>query len=376
MVSKTVEQPMELRPVPVYLADLPGKETEVGLADLWSAVVRRKWLALLGFGITLLLTLIYLYLAEPVYRATAYLLPPQQQNIQGLLIDVHESGSMDINVDSYTPDYVFNIFLNNLRSQGLRREFFELHKLINYYVSAKDTKNINEDRVFETRFNENLRVKANKDTPPMVSVSFSNTDPKLTAQWTNQFIDFANDRTIEQLFGDVNASLQAEIKRIRDRLSSKLQLAKQRRLDRIAILKEALRVAEALGIEETGTLPFVKDKTLTGMAVNTAQVPLYMRGANALKTEISVIETRKSDEPFVSEFRDLQEQLTFLEAISIDPASLSTVTVDGPARVPYKAEKPNRIAVAVLGVVLGIVAGVFLALAAESLFGVINRPGK
>lgn len=372
MEPKIVEQPSQFRPIPVYLAESPDREGEVSLIDIWRVIARRKGLALLGFGATVLLAVIYLLNAEPVYRATAHILPPQQQDIQGLqirglLVSNSESGSHDI--EGYTPKYVFSIFLENLRSKGLRREFFDIHKLVNHYVSAKDAKDVIEDEVFEQRFSENLHVSADKNVSPLVTVSFVDTDSKLSAQWLNQFVDFANKRTIQQLFNDVNSTLQSEIKRIRDMLTSKLQLAEQRRLDRITTLKEALRVASVLGIKDASMFPTMADKASAGLAVNTAQIPLYMRGTDALETEISVIESRKSDEPFISGYRDLQERLNFVEAISIDQESLSAIKVDDPANVPYRAEKPRKKMIVALGIVLGIIIGVFMALAAEFLFG-------
>jgi len=98
-------------------------------------------------------------------------------------------------------------------------------------------------------------------------------------------------------------------------------------------------------------------------------VPLYMRGSGALETEIAVLESRKSDEPFINGYRDLQERLAFLDAISIDVASLSAFTMDDPARIPYGAEKPNKKSIIVLGIVGGIAFGIVLALVAEFLFG-------
>jgi len=107
------------------------------------------------------------------------------------------------------------------------------------------------------------------------------------------------------------------------------------------------------------------DKTQAGLAVNTAQVPLYMRGSGALETEIAVLESRKSDEPFIPGLRDLQERRAFLENISIDTDVLSAVTIDAVAKTPYRAEKPRKLLLVFVAATLGFMIGVFLVFVAE-----------
>jgi len=96
-----------------------------------------------------------------------------------------------------------------------------------------------------------------------VVASFGDTDSGLAAKRLNQFIAFANERTVHQLFNDVNATIQVEIEQVRYQLASKLKLAAQRRHDEIIRLREALRVASALGIENAGSLPVAADKENT-----------------------------------------------------------------------------------------------------------------
>jgi len=91
-----------------------------------------------------------------------------------------------------------------------------------------------------------------------------------------------------------------------------------------------------------------------------------MRGTVALEAEIAVLESRKSDEPFISGFRDLQEQLGLLEGISIDAESLSAVTLDEVPRLPYTA-KPKKALIVLLAAVLGAIVGITGAFVAESL---------
>jgi len=101
------------------------------------------------------------------------------------------------------------------------------------------------------------------------------------------------------------------------------------------------------------------------VAAGKEQAPLYMRGTKALEAEITVLESRKSDEPFVAGMRDLQEKQSFLEGISIDRSKLSAVTIDAAAIAPYQAEKPRKKLILILSAVFGLMTGIFLVFITE-----------
>lgn len=365
MESSSFEQEAGVRPIPVYIAPTVHGSGEINLVDLWRVIARRKAIILFSLLLSLLLVFAYLFLAEPAYKANAYLLPPQQQKIQGLLIDYR--GIQGVDVSLYTPEHVYSAFLENLESRGLRREFFETYGLMKRYASGKLAEDINPDRVFDQMFNERLRVQVDLRNTSVVTVSFSDNDPKLAAEWLNQFIDFTNEHTVHQLVSNVNAAIHSEIVKTRFQIDSKLKLAEQRRLDTITTLNEALRVAKALGIQDTTTIPKMTGKAQSELIVNTAQMPLYMRGTKALEAEISVLEARKSDEPFIEGVRDLQERSAFLEGISIDADELSAVTIGAAAKTPYRAEKPRKVPTMLLALVLGSLVGLIGVFLTESL---------
>jgi len=376
MESRPLENSSEPQPIPVYISRYEDRGDEVSLIDLWRVIARRKGIILLSLLVSMMLAAAYIFIAEPSYRAVAYLLPPQQEQIQGLLIDYRGIEKAGLDIERYTPELVYNAFLENLNSRGLRREFFDRGNLVSHYVNEETDTEFNVDRIFDTKFNKTFQVQVDTQNPLFVTVSLSYSDPELVTQWLNQFVDYTNERTVHQLFSDVDSTIQAEIKRVRYQLASKLKLAEQRRHDRIISLQEALRVAKALGITEAGAFPMAASKNPAGIAVNTAQAPLYMRGTKALETEITVLESRKSDEPFIQGLRDLQERLSFLEDIRVDPDKLSAVTVDSVARIPYRAESPRKLLLIFIATALGFMIGIFLAFVAEFRSKIYNEHEK
>jgi chain length determinant protein (polysaccharide antigen chain regulator) len=247
----------------------------------------------------------------------------------------------------------------------LRREFFDRGNLVSHYVKEETDTKVNIDRIFDKKFDESLQVQVDTQDPLFVTVSLAYSDPELVAQWLNRFVDFVNERTVHQLLSDVESAIQTEITEVRYQLISKLKSAEQRRRDRVISLQEALSVAKALGLTEAGSFPMAADKNPAGVAVNTAQAPLYMRGTKALEKEITVLESRKSDEPFIPGLRDLQERLSFLEDIFLDPDTLSAVRVDSAAKTPYRAERPRKLLLIFIAATLGFMIGIFLVFIAE-----------
>jgi chain length determinant protein (polysaccharide antigen chain regulator) len=364
MKSRSIERESDVRPVHEYVGLPPDGRDEVSLIGVWRIIARRKAIILISLIAALLLAGIYLLIAKPVYRASAHLLPPQQQNIQALLVAY--GGVEGQGLESYNPGYVYEAFLANLRSLGVRREFFDRHHLISHYVADNIGDNVDVDQVFDANFNKSLEIHIDEANPAFAVVSFIDRDPAQAAQVLNQIIDFANERTVNQLTSDIEAAIHAQIEKNRSHMDIKLKLAERKRLDTIAALREALRVAKALGIKEAIDFPKVADGSAVGLTVNTAQQPLYMRGSEALEMEISVLEARKSDAPFISGFRDLQEQNAMLEDIKIKPGDLSAVKVDVAARTPYRREKPSRLLVVLIAAMSGLGIGIVLAFFAES----------
>lgn len=370
MKYRDAEMPRDSQPVPVYIVPAGGQVDEFTLADLWRVIIRHKMIVLSSLLVAIVVAVLYLTYQKSVYTAVAHLLPPRQQHVQELQIDYQGTDTLEI--EMYTPESVYSLFLSNLRSTGVRREFFDSRNLVQHYTMDALDEDANVDRIFDERFDASLRVQTDRQDPSLVTVSFSDSDSAAAAQLLNDIVRYANKRTIEQLVSNVDAGIQAQVNQVRYQLASKLKLAEQRRLDTITSLKESLQIAKSLGIKHASIFPKMSDRAQAELAVNIADVPPYMRGVDALETEISVLETRKSDEPFVSGLRDLQERLAFLQGISLDTEKLSAVTVDAPARVPYRADSSRRSLVVLVALALGIITGIVAAFVAE----LVSRAGR
>lgn len=188
------------------------------------------------------------------------------------------------------------------------------------------------------------------------------------------------------------AQLNDELAALRDEL-------KTRRTNRIQQLNEAISIAESLGIR-TPTSPSAMSDAARGGAqvirteVNTQQNPLYFMGTEALIAERDALNGRKSDdfiEPRIAEIEseltmlennrevdilneregedlyltslaELREQAARLKGIKLDTERLMLVRLDQPALQASRPIKPKKLMILALGMVLGGMLGVFVAL--------------
>ncbi len=196
------------------------------------------------------------------------------------------------------------------------------------------------------------------------------------------------------------AQLQDELSTLRDEL-------KTRRTNRIQQLNEAISIAESLGIRKP-TSPTAMSDSARGNTqvirteVTNRETPLYFMGTEALTAERDALVGRKSDdfiEPRIAEIQselamlennreveilrsregedlylsnlaELREEAARLKGIKLDTDRLRLVRLDQPALEPSNPVKPKKAMILALGLVLGGMIGVFVALVRS----LVNRP--
>lgn len=197
------------------------------------------------------------------------------------------------------------------------------------------------------------------------------------------------------------ANLQDELKALRQQL-------KTRRDNRVAQLDEAVRIAKALGISKPTTPSSlgegerVAQGNVIRTEVNNQQVPLYFMGSEALEAErnallqrrsddftepriaqiakelqllannrqIEVLNKRENEDLFLKDLASWREEAARLRNLDVDVSTLELVTIDQLAMQPVKPIKPKKALILALGLVLGGMFGLFIAL----LRNMLRRP--
>jgi chain length determinant protein (polysaccharide antigen chain regulator) len=325
-------------------SQVPGyADDEIDLVELWNSLWEQKALIAALTALITSLGVAYALLATPVYKAETFFLPPLQQDVQSLKLQ---------NMQNITTDSVYQRFLQNIQSRSLKMEFYKTNGLRDFYAQNQPVKS--ESELFTKAFNEKLalNIPKSKQDSSFVSLSFElPREANKSALWLNAYVDFVAKKTLNELLTDVNFEIQTGIQNAEDQIQSKRALAKQRREDRIASLKESLRIAQEAGVERPAINQAANDLNME-----------YMRGQKALMAEIAVLTNRVSDDPFIEGIRDLQEKIAYLKDIKINPESVRVVRVDQIAEVPVSPVKPKKALIVAVAAVLGLMLGVFIAL--------------
>lgn len=189
------------------------------------------------------------------------------------------------------------------------------------------------------------------------------------------------------------AELQDELKALRQQL-------KTHRDNRIVQLDEAIRIAKSLGIGKPTTPSALGEGERAAQGsvirteVNNQQIPLYFMGSEALEAErntllqrrsddftepriaqiakelkllesnrqVEVLNKRENEDLFLKDLATWREESARLRNLQFDVAGLKLVTIDQAALEPSKPIKPKKALILALGLVLGGMLGLFIAL--------------
>lgn len=331
-----------------------NSDDEIDLVELFYGLWTQKWLIVLITLVFAVGAASYAFLSKPVYEARAAVLPPSLSDIAGFSLG--RTGGDGLKPFSVSD--VYAVFTRNLQSEKSRRHFFREV----YLPSLGDAQRSGSQDGLYKAFSEKFSVKApDKNQPDRYSIVVEHYSPELASTWAKQYIDQVAERSLNEMLQNSERELAVQARNIEQQIKSERASAKARRDDRTRQLQEALTVAEAIGLDNP--------PVITGRVSNDSELSsfmdgslMYMRGAKALRAEMQVLLARTSDDPFIPELRNLEARYQLFAGVSVDPGNVAVFRQDGDIEVPDQPIKPKKTLIVALGVVLGGMLGVFVAL--------------
>ncbi len=132
-----------------------------------------------------------------------------------------------------------------------------------------------------------------------------------------------------------------------------------RRECQMSRFKEAIIIAESLGLKEAVETTNIIQSTSKDLHSDFV-TPVYFVGTKALAAEISVLKKRKSDDPFIVGFRDLQEELAFLKNYDLENIKDLGVKVDQLAYAPKSSIGNSMQKIVLIGLFTGIISSIII----------------
>ena len=327
---------------------------EINIGNFLELVRKNKNTVIAIIAFSFISSVVYSMIATKYYKANAYIMPAEPKHIRALNI-VGGDGIL-LTQTKFELDDVYTRFILNVQSRKYQRKFFFENEL---YKHFKET---NYDKSFEENFYDNLSFTLKSGTmsrefrrQQFLTATLIHTDPKLAAEWLNQYIKMVRGRTAIELADAANTAIINKRNILKGEVLSRQKLAKRTTEDRIVQLEEALQIANKLGIVEreenlasTQSISFDKDTPLTHGN------PLYLMGTKALNAEINTLKNRTSQESFITGLRSLQHKVESLTSIIVDPNDVQVAQIDQFAVPPTVRFSPKRKLIVFLGTSSGV----------------------
>lgn len=324
---------------------------EIDIQALVRSLWKRKWIV---FGVALVSTLLaaaYAFTAKPVYEAKLFLIPPTQNDIANF----NYGRTRDYDLVPLTIKDIYTVFLRILDSESLHREFFNTV----YLPSLTEEERKGSRDALYSRFSKTLIVTLPvRDAGDQSAVTVQTTNPELASNWVQQYADRAGLLAKEEIIKNVATESRVRARNLLQQIKSLRETGTQIRQDSITKLQEALKVAEAIGLEKP---PIITGNPSVELAGSMDGQIIYMRGSKALKAEILNLEQRQSDDPFVMNLRELQSKHDFFKNLDVSPSDVWVYRQDGDVNRPDAPIKPKKSLIITLGMILGLMAGVLIA---------------
>lgn len=335
---------------------------EIDLRDLVLTLWRSRLLIIVTTLVVLFGAAAYAFLSTPVYETQAQTLPPPASGLESYNTAHQMTGPAAEGVAQKTritdaipalnPSEAYQLFLRHASSVSLRQEFFQDH----YLPYASESPGEAEQAGLWRRFNSDLTITLPRrpEDNNLMRMTLQGEDAQLIAEWLNTYLDMAIARTQAEFAENLSSAVNQRRSSLEQQTATLRAGKHKEREHEIARLEEALALAESIGLEQ----PPTAGNLITSYSGETT----YMRGATALRSELELLRNRKSDDAFIPELPAILKRLELLDNIDLSPTSIQVATVDEPARIPQQPIKPRKALILALGLVLGGMLGIFIAL--------------
>lgn len=331
-----------------------GSDAEIDLFDLAHGVWRYKTLVILIAVAFTAISALYAFFAKEVYEAKVFVHPPTVSDIAQLNYGRGDNSGLVM----LTTKDVYTVYIRDLQSESLSREFFRKF----YYPSLTEREQEGSRDDLYSQFQSEVISfgVADRNSPERYYLSLRVSDPQKAAEWAAWYVERAGFYSKKEVVKDVKADALTKANNLDQRINAARESARLQREDSIAKLTEALRIAKSVGLEKP---PLIANSLTSEVSSGMSGALSYMRGSKALQAEIENLQSRTSDDPFISDLRAKQEELSFYRDLQVAQGLVQTYRQDGAIESPDQPLKPKKLLIIVLGGILGLTVGLMVALA-------------
>lgn len=328
-------------------------------------VFKRQWHVLGGgLAVGLVIATSALFLIQPQYAVQAYVDIPYNDALRQLNLGRSQASGLA----AYTPEQAHAYFIRRLTSDGAMQRFFQ-----ETYLPAQTQPPASlaaEQALFASMRSKVLRI-----LPPepkkraLYRIQMTASQGSNAALWATTFLAQVEQDAKQALLKDIHNDIALQIRNTERDLKERLQTTQTLRQDRLAVLDEALRIAQAVG-QSDPQITRAQPPRQDGLSSYMDGSQLYARGTKSLQAEINVLKNRKDDAPFLDGLRATESQLRLLEELQAKQPDFSLYHLDGQISAPENPSSPKSTLILLTGILAGTLLGSLIALWRE---GILQR---
>ena len=336
-------------------------DNEIDLFELAETLWKKKWFIVTITGIISVLALVYaFFIAEPVYEASAIIIPPSIEEIKSFNVG---RGSIKELVP-YTPLDVYKEFLKTAKLKDIQEAFIK-----DVYLEKLDPKDKELDTIkLLERFQNNFSIKQHKvdELPNAYIISFKANNARLAQEILESYILYIGENSSTKLLLSNEMQITAVIENLDSSLKAVKDLFLEEQENQIIRLEEALVIAKNIGL----TKPvFVEGKGNLETAQYVDRNLLYMQGSLALEAQIKALKERTNIEAFA--FTDEQlltkYQLVYLKNLTFTEDAKEVFKLSGSIDIPQNTIAPKKKLILAVAFILGLMISVFIVLIKDAI---------
>jgi chain length determinant protein (polysaccharide antigen chain regulator) len=174
-----------------------------------------------------------------------------------------------------------------------------------------------------------------------------------------KYIERASELAKKEIKKNIGSEADVLARNIHQQIAMLRDVGLKDREDSIIKLREALQIAEAIGLERP---PVISGSSAMEIAGSLDGQLSYMRGSKALKAEIENLESRNSDDPFIKKLRMLQAKYDFYSSLESNILNVEVYRTDGVVELPDNPIRSQKSLYVLIGLIAGLILGVLVAL--------------
>lgn len=295
-----------------------NSKKEMTLFDLFFQLWLGKKILFISLIVAVVLAIIYNQAATEKWTSTATVTLPasgQVANYNSALSIVYSDTPQD------KPS------LSNLQNQLFSRFSASLSALSN------SLKNLQDPLIF--------RVTPVAGSNDSFDLSFQAPTAKDAQSKLTNYINEVNDQVVKDYGDDIKRNLSVKTRELTNTLDTLKQVAIDKKGHRIAVIQQALKIAQATNVDklQVNQAEFLSDDTL------------YLLGSNALNAMVENETTKPLD--YNKDYYEAQRALLAVTHLKIEVDNLQSYRYISQADLPIRRDSPKKVLIIFLSLILG-----------------------